>query len=118
MNIDKIKLACDRMECCADRLQMACASESIGIRTAVQSIREEMDCGGGNIRWNLRGNPPVVHRGRYLCRYIFEHTPEMPFYMALGWNEEDAVPHFDNEMPGLTRVTHWAEINEPEGERA
>ena len=63
--------------------------------------------------WHLRENPPEKP-GRYLCRYVYDYHPEYPFYMVLGWNEIAEVPHFDNEFPGVMRVTHWAEIDEPE----
>ena len=65
------------------------------------------------LSWHLRKNPPKK-KGEYLCRAVYEHSPDKPHYHVLAWIEEADVPHFVNETEGAVRVTHWAEINEPE----
>lgn len=76
-------------------------------------IRELKICG-----WKKRDQGDKVNGRRYLCRYVYESAPEYPVYMVLTWNAMHDVPHFDNEMDGVMRVTHWMEIDVPEGERA
>lgn len=63
--------------------------------------------------WHKRSDPPKKP-GQYFCRYVYEYQPNYPFYMVLRWNDVCEVPHFDNEHPGVMRVTHWTEIDEPE----
>lgn len=76
-------------------------------------IRELKICG-----WKKRDQGDKINGRRYLCRYVYESAPEYPVYMVLTWNAMRDVPHFDNEQDGVMRVTHWAEIDVPEGEKA
>ena len=113
MNCDKILMACERLEVYAEKLGMSphrgmILSEAWVIRSAAE---EE----GKIIPWNLRANPPTRHGQRCLCRFVYDCNPEYPVYMVLTWNGVDEHPHFNNEMPGVMRVTHWAEIDEPGG---
>ena len=68
--------------------------------------------------WRLRSDPPARQGQRCLCRYVYDRNPDYPVYRVLSWNECCEVPHFDNELDGVMRVTHWAEIDVPEGEKA
>lgn len=91
--------------------------EAMEIRTDCGIIRDlaEIEAAKG---WRLRSDPPVRQGQRCLCRYVYERNPDYPVYMVLSWNECCEVPHFDNEVEGVMRVTHWMEIFEPEtGER-
>ena len=76
-------------------------------------VRELKSCG-----WKKRDQGDKINGRRYLCRYVYESVPEYPVYMVLTWNAMHDVPHFDNEQDGVMRVTHWAEIDVPEGEKA
>lgn len=65
------------------------------------------------LSWHPRETPPTK-AGEYLCRSIFEHSPDKPHYHVLTWVQEADVPHFLNETVGAVRITHWAEFDEPE----
>lgn len=91
--------------------------EAMKIRTDCGIIRvlAEIEAAKG---WRLRSDPPARQGQRCLCRYVYDRNPDYPVYMVLSWNECCEVPHFDNEVEGVMRVTHWMEIFEPEtGER-
>ena len=76
-------------------------------------IRELKICG-----WKKRDQGDKINGRRYLCRCVYESAPAYPMYMVLTWNAMHDVRHFDNELVGVMRVTHWAEIDVPEGEKA
>lgn len=84
------------------------------IRDDAETIIRELKIRG----WKTRDQGDKVNGRRYLCRYVYESAPEYPVYMVLTWNGCCDVPHFDNEQDGVMRVTHWAEIDVPEGEKA
>lgn len=115
MNADKILMACNRLELYANKIAMS--PEQGLILSEIWAIRDAMQESVGMISWNLRANEPKRSGVRYLCRFVYENAPEYPVYMVLTWNGVDERPHFDNETPGVMRVTHWAEIDEPGGVR-
>ncbi len=84
------------------------------IVTDAKTIMRELRVYG----WHLRDQGDKINGRRYLCRYVYESNPDYPVYMVLTWNGVCEVPHFDNEQDGVMRVTHWAEIDVLEGERA
>lgn len=107
---------------CAERIDNIAKKRIFGVlpSSAVQItedartiMRELRACG-----WHLRDQGDKINGRRYLCRYVYESAPEYPVYMVLVWNAMHDVPHFDNELDGVMRVTHWAEIDVPEGEKA
>lgn len=92
-------------------------AEAMKIRKDCKTIRDELEYIADG-KWRLRSDPPARQGQRCLCRYVYDRNPDYPVYMVLSWNECCEVPHFDNEVEGVMRVTHWMEIFEPEtGER-
>ena len=117
MNKSKIIGLIDRIENATFHIGMIDLVPATKIQADVRAIRAEL-YEDGDSGWRLRSDPPVKQGQRCLCRFVYEIDPERPFYMVLSWNECCEVPHFDNEVDGVMRVTHWAEIFEPEtGER-
>lgn len=114
MNNECMTRCIERLRVYADRIRGKCPVTAVQIRSAAEYIQKEI----GNYGWHLRDQGDKINGRRYLCRYVFESNPDYPVYMVLTWNGCCEVPHFDNERDGVMRVTHWAEIDVPEGERA
>ena len=114
MNKEYLMRCIDRLKVYADRISGKCPVTAVQMWSATESIRKEI----GNCGWHLRDQGDKINGRRYLCRFVWEGNPDYPVYMVLTWNGVCEVPHFDNETDGVMRVTHWAEIDVPEGERA
>ena len=116
-NIQKILNRLDYIELAAEKIEGGSRVEALKIWRECQYIRHELAC-IPDAGWRLRSDPPARQGQRCLCRYVYDRNPDYPVYMVLSWNECCEVPHFDNEVEGVMRVTHWMEIFEPEtGER-
>ena len=115
MNTEYIVRCAERIKALAERRFLACLPVSAEqIRADAETIiRGLKTCG-----WKKRDQGDKINGRRYLCRYVYESAPQYPVYMVLTWNAMHDVPHFDNEQDGVMCVTHWAEIDVPEGEKA
>lgn len=49
----------------------------------------------------------------YLCRCIVNEVKCYPFYMVLRYMLIDENPHFQHEMTGGLKVTHWMPLPQP-----